>query len=81
MTSVITDIFFDRGQSWPIRIQFILFFISLPAREEDIKLQILSLTISQDGGIEPSMAHRMKILVQGQTFINCLPNNLGFYAR
>ena len=48
MTSVITDIFFDRGQSWPIRIQFILFFfsiesyISLPAREEDIKLQILS---------------------------------------
>ena len=42
MTSVITDIFFDRGQSWPIRIQFILFFISLPAREENIKLQILS---------------------------------------
>ena len=29
MTSVITDIFFDRGQSWPIRIQFILFFIYL----------------------------------------------------
>ena len=44
----------------------------MPAREEDIKLQILSLTISQDGRIEPSMAHRMKILVQVQTFINSL---------
>jgi len=78
VTSVITEISFRLrsilANSNPIYSFFfsIESYVSLPAREEDIKLQILSLTISQDGGIKPSMAHRMKILVQGQTFINSL---------